>query len=138
MLCSSMEAQFTLTGTVFNESREPLVAASVFLTHTQYAAITDENGKFVIEDIEEGIYILKASYLGYRSSKEDIDLFTDMEVDIELEGVKYDLDKIEISANSLDEDSGIDSDSKKTRRRAKDASADILNVIHSGFGICLD
>ena len=32
---------------------EPLIGASVFLTQTPYAAVTDEDGRFVIEDIEE-------------------------------------------------------------------------------------
>lgn len=38
--------------------------------------------------------------------------------------------KVQANQQSLDEDSGIDAETKKTRRRDKDASADVLNVIN--------
>jgi len=46
VLSLSLSAQYTISGTVANEQGEDLIGASVFLIDTEYATISDENGKF--------------------------------------------------------------------------------------------
>lgn len=101
----SVDAQFSIEGTVRNQDGESLIAASVFLMDTGYASLSDEEGNFTLKDIPAGEYRLKVSYVGYSSYENNISLDTDMRLDITLAGSKYSLDEIEIRANRLEENS---------------------------------
>ena len=97
-----MHAQVTVSGTVTNERGEALIAASVFLIDSPYAAASNEDGSYVIRDIEPGTYVLKSSYIGYKSYVDTLDVRSDIKIDIVLKGSKYALDDIEITANRLE------------------------------------
>lgn len=66
---SFMAAQVsgTLTGRVTDEVGEPVIGASVFLNDTQKGTITNEVGRYLIEDIEPASYNLTVSYLGFET-----------------------------------------------------------------------
>lgn len=50
---------------VDKESKSPLPFGNVVLVGTKYGAMTREDGTFLIPNVPVGIYVLKASYLGY-------------------------------------------------------------------------
>ncbi|MEM9548081.1 MAG: TonB-dependent receptor [Bacteroidota bacterium] len=100
-------AQFSISGNVKNANGEPLVQATVFLVSTYHAAVTDEKGDFLIEDIEEGYYTLKASYVGYKSYVEEIDLERDMKRTINLGESLLSLEGVEINTTRLKEDAAF-------------------------------
>src|SRR5690606_33832492 len=49
-------------------SSEPLPSISVKIINTQIGAMTNEDGRFVLEDVPIGRYAIEASSTGYESS----------------------------------------------------------------------
>ena len=62
----SLYAQSTITGTVTDESGNPLIGANIFVEGTAVGAATDMEGIFSINYIPEGEYTLVASYIGFK------------------------------------------------------------------------
>lgn len=75
-----------ITGRVINQAdQEPLAFANVFLNNTQKGATTDENGNFEINDVAAGNYELLASYLGFKTYYQTIQIKDDaLNIRIEL------------------------------------------------------
>jgi hypothetical protein len=58
-----------IMGTVTDaQTGEPLIGANVIIVGTSLGAATDVNGKYVIRNIDAGVYELKASFLGYQTT----------------------------------------------------------------------
>jgi len=62
----SLYAQSTISGTVTDESGNPLIGANVIVEGTVVGAATDIDGIFSINYIPEGEYTLLVSYFGYK------------------------------------------------------------------------
>jgi len=57
-----------ITGKVVDlQTGEPLVGANVLVVGTTFGAATDVNGDYSISHLDPGVYVLKASYIGYKS-----------------------------------------------------------------------
>jgi len=54
-----------IKGVVTDENNVPLIGANVILLGTDYGAASNRFGKFSIEKIKEGLYVLKVSNIGY-------------------------------------------------------------------------
>jgi Ca-activated chloride channel family protein len=55
-----------ITGTVIEkETNQPVVGATVLVVGTKRGVITDEEGKFVIPNVDPGVYTLKVSHFAY-------------------------------------------------------------------------
>lgn len=69
MLCISVVIAQTklFTGTVFDESGEPVIGASILLKGTAIGTVTGMDGDFSLNVPEEGILVI--SYIGYRSQE---------------------------------------------------------------------
>ncbi len=63
-----------LTGKVNSLSGEPMGAATVALEGTTLGEITDTYGNFTIEEIPAGTYTVKATFLGFLTTSEEITL----------------------------------------------------------------
>ena len=59
---------FTVSGSVIDNKGEPLIGVSVLLTGTTQGTITDFDGKFSLDGIQEGS-VLEFSYVGFISQK---------------------------------------------------------------------
>jgi len=94
-------AQNTISGHVENSNGESLIQATVFLIGTYHAAITDDDGYFIMEDIPDGSYTLKASYVGYVSYVEEIELEGNMEREINMGESLLSLEGVEINTTRL-------------------------------------
>ncbi|MFO7889961.1 MAG: TonB-dependent receptor [bacterium] len=71
-MCISVYAQNygKISGQVVEESTgEPLVGANVMVENTQMGAATDSKGRYVILQVEPGVYNLKVSYMGYQTQR---------------------------------------------------------------------
>ncbi|MCH7886744.1 MAG: TonB-dependent receptor [Candidatus Marinimicrobia bacterium] len=72
---SDLFAQSTssIIGSVIDsDTHNPLVGANVFIENSGFGATTNKEGRFVIQSVSDGIYILTCSYIGYE--KESITL----------------------------------------------------------------
>lgn len=127
-------SQHSISGRVTNLDGEPLELAAVFLQGSSYGTVSDANGNFRLDSIPEGEYELKATYVGYRSVSQWVDVITDMEVDLQFEGELYELDEIEISVNRLDEKSifsyeDVDMEQMKAQNLGQDLPVLLDNTI---------
>jgi len=69
-------SQGTLRGVISDSlSRKPLVGANVFLLGTALGSATNIEGEYLIKPISEGTYTVKISYLGYKSSFQELVIF---------------------------------------------------------------
>ena len=75
MFCYSFAA--TITGYVRDETTgEPLAYANVVLVNTKMGSATDVHGYFILTQIPEGSYILKAMMIGFNPLEYEIDIST--------------------------------------------------------------
>jgi iron complex outermembrane receptor protein len=75
LLCPMFaHAQATLSGEVRSNAGEPLSNAHVQIENRAIGAFTDANGKFNLPLNEKGTYVLSASYLGFESYRDTIDV----------------------------------------------------------------
>ena len=77
--------QFTLTGTV-RDARlvQPLVGSTVQLEGTNYFAVTNEHGKFRIDNVSAGKYTVVVRFVGFTTEERDINVADGMELSIDL------------------------------------------------------
>ena len=102
-----LTAQNTISGHVENANGESLIQATVFLMGTYHAAVTDDNGNYVMKDIPDGTYTLKASYVGYKSHESEIDLNGNLTRNINLGENLLSLEGVQINTTRLAEDAAF-------------------------------
>ncbi len=94
---------FTISGTVNDGNNNPIAYTNVIILNptdstTITGSISDENGNYKIYSLKKGDYILKASFLGFKTYSETIALSKDINLNITLEEEKEALDEVEIIA----------------------------------------
>lgn len=103
-LCS----QNTLTGKIYNAGGEELEGASVFIVGSNsLATISDHEGIYYLENIPTGSHTLKITYVGYEDYTKEISVPADELIDIRLSDSNYQLDRIDVVANRLEEESAF-------------------------------
>jgi len=76
---SAVFAQGRLQGSVADSlSGETLIGANVYLLGTAFGSATDREGKYAISRIPDGRYVLRVSYIGYKSRDVDVSVSTDI------------------------------------------------------------
>ena len=73
LICLNAISQNVVSGTVEANNR-PMAFASVYFPSLEKGATTDENGKFRIENVPNGAYVLTASYTGYATQSRRLEL----------------------------------------------------------------
>jgi iron complex outermembrane recepter protein len=68
------QSNYTLAGVVVNENNVALTGASVILDPIKAGTITDANGRFVLDDLPQGNYIIEISFIGYRKLVDSISI----------------------------------------------------------------
>ncbi|MDQ3682885.1 MAG: carboxypeptidase-like regulatory domain-containing protein, partial [Bacteroidota bacterium] len=74
LITLASSAQFTLKGIVLDDKGNPINKATLQILNTQYAAVSDEQGKFLIENISIGKYILNVSSIGHATINRQINM----------------------------------------------------------------
>ena len=62
----------SVTGTVLDETKQPLIGAAVSIDGTTIGASTDVNGKFTLSGLQAGKYAITAKYIGYVDVKKSV------------------------------------------------------------------
>ncbi len=107
LLSGLLLGQHTVTGTVVNEKNETMDFCSVFLKDSEYATSTIQDGSFSLENVKAGTYIIKASFIGYESFEQEIEVNGDVQLDIVLPGTIYQLDAIQINSTQARKENPI-------------------------------
>lgn len=70
-----------ITGTVIDESGEPLIGASILIKGTAKGTVTDIDGSFKIE-VDSGAYVLVISYTGFDTKEINVQTTTSKDSDL--------------------------------------------------------
>ena len=65
----------TIRGIVYDEVLEPVMGATILVNDSDFYAVSDINGLFIIPEIPFGNYQIKISYIGYETLLIDVDVF---------------------------------------------------------------
>ena len=66
---SSVFSQGIIRGKITNSvNNQPIGFANVLILNTDLGAISDENGNYEIQNVPPGLYNIRASFVGYKSS----------------------------------------------------------------------
>lgn len=90
-------SQHKITGLVSDQDLNPLSYASVFLEGTEFMAVTDDKGQFLMENVPTDEYMIIVKYLGFKDYQEIFFLDSDKRFMIHLEGQAFGLDQIQIN-----------------------------------------
>lgn len=98
----SFLAQYQLSGRITNLEKETVIGAKVILTAGDELAgmtLTDQDGKYGIENLKDGEYLLWIESVGYTSISEKVFLRKDMKLDyVLLREMIGDLEEVVVSA----------------------------------------
>ncbi len=95
-------AQFSVEGTLFDRSNNPVISASITLLKSQDSAvisntISDINGKYKFENIQANNYIIKVSNVGYADVYKSVEIASSTKVDpIRMRNKVSELQSVEI------------------------------------------
>ena len=80
----TLEGQSSINGQIVDkETGEPLIGVNVFISKTSIGATTDKDGIYTIKNISNGRYELVISMIGYAMEKKELNLFTNIQLDID-------------------------------------------------------
>lgn len=103
-----MTAQNTVSGKIKDSKNGlPLSGAHIIILNTQFSAISDDNGYYQIVGLSSGIHILKASYIGFETSKIKLNINKDIVQNIALHPSVIMSDEVIISAIRATDESPI-------------------------------
>jgi len=94
--------QTTINGKVVSENGEPLPGVNIFLEGTYDGASSDSEGIFTFTTTEEGVKTLLASFIGYKTWKQEVNLSSNTELAITLKESVNTLDAVTITAGSFE------------------------------------
>ncbi|WP_167616866.1 TonB-dependent receptor [Maribellus sediminis] len=93
----------SLSGIVLDATNnEPLPFVNVLVSGTTIGTITDENGRFVFNDLEPGFIRIEASFVGYKkaiSSEIEVDRSSVASIEIKLEKTTSEIEEVTVTAS---------------------------------------
>jgi iron complex outermembrane receptor protein len=100
-----LQAQsYSLEGFVYDENNgEPLIGVNIYLQELKSGTTTDERGYFIFNNISQGSYTLRFSYIGHKSLTEKVDVPTEP-LKIYLEDGAIDLNEVVVTGNPFNTD----------------------------------
>jgi len=133
-------AQVSISGTVYNEDKEALAGANIFLEPSNQFGITNTDGNFQIDDVNSGDYTIVVSYLGLKTYREPISIANkNVSFEFKLEADLLNLNNVVVTG-SFDPRTQLESstavttlDSKVLRQSFSRGTADVLQAIPGTF-----
>ncbi len=81
------------------ETGKPIYLCTISLEGTRYSALTDEDGRFKLEGVPEGEYVIRAKRIGYETARKKIKLNKKiLKLNLSLKKTIYRMQKITVSA----------------------------------------
>ncbi len=96
-------AQFTLKGTVKNETGERLIGANLAISNSFNGATTDVNGNYLFRNMKPGTYQLSVSYIGYEKQTQEVKITADQNLDLVLKQDNILAEEVMVSATRVKE-----------------------------------
>lgn len=92
-----------VTGTVTDNKSNAISKASVYILNTNLGTLTDEQGKFQLNDLKPGKYLLSVSAIGYATLTEEVNTEINKSINIVLTSAAIQLDEVIVSAQKKEE-----------------------------------
>src|SRR5690554_502121 len=102
LLSSSAIAQNQISGKVQNDYGEALVGATVLIKGENIGAVSQSDGQYVIKNLKNGTYEVKASFFGYESISKTIELDKDQVINFSLNSTFFMQEGIDVRAVRAD------------------------------------
>ena len=96
-------AQFTLKGTVKNETGERLIGANLAISNSFSGTTTDLNGNFQFRNLKNGNFQLVISYIGYEKQTQEVRLTGNQTFDVVLKQDHILAEEVLVSATRVKE-----------------------------------
>ena len=93
-----------ITGRILDEeTEEPIIGASVYISELEIGSGTDLDGSYELEDIPEGTYVIEISSLGYQPESTTVEIIAGQEQELifTLEPDVADLDQLVVTGFSV-------------------------------------
>ncbi|MEL1255249.1 TonB-dependent receptor [Flavobacterium sp. DGU38] len=82
-----------LTGQVFDDTKQSVIGANVYIQQLEVGAVTDSNGKFSLE-IPTGTYTVSISYIGLKNKEKQITVSDDVTINFNMESDSQQLGEV--------------------------------------------
>ncbi len=110
MLPLGIMAQYNISGNVYDsKTNKPLPGANIVVNNGFRTTVSDQNAKFTFENLKEGKYVIKITYVGYKASSKKISVNKNHNLNIALEPTVYMSDEIIVSASRSNEKLSVSS-----------------------------
>ena len=102
LLPMNLFAQFNLNGYVVDkENQEALIGTHISIKELKLVTVSDENGHFRFENIQEGSYTLEATYVGFKVYETIVNINKDIKIKIAMTMDSMMEDEIIVSASRI-------------------------------------
>lgn len=101
--CISLFSQEPLSGSVTDARSNPIAGASVYILNNNYGTITDAQGKFHLNGLKPGVYIVSISAVGYSGITEEVNTTQKKDISVTLFESAVHLDEVIVSAQKREE-----------------------------------
>jgi hypothetical protein len=99
LLSFNLNAQTTITGVVTDSLNNPVPLASVFLSQTTYGVVTDNTGVYTLNILQDGIYEMLVSCIGYKTYSQFINAESNKQnINVKLSLNLYRIKEISVTA----------------------------------------
>jgi len=88
----------TLKGQVFDNEKQPVIGANVFIKELATGAVTDINGKYALE-IPNGNYTVAISYVGFKNQEKNITVSDDVTINFNIDSDSQQLGEVIVMNN---------------------------------------
>ena len=96
-------AQFTLKGTVKNETGERLIGANLAISNSFSGTTTDVNGAYLFKNLKTGTYDLTISYIGYEKQTAEVKISGNQTLDVVMKHDNILAEEVLVSATRVKE-----------------------------------
>ncbi|MGB0839547.1 MAG: carboxypeptidase-like regulatory domain-containing protein, partial [Chitinophagales bacterium] len=96
-LFTLLQAQYSVSGVITDAENQPIVGANVLIEGTYFGAASDENGKYIIDQLKAGDYKLVVSSTGFSKAYQSISLTENTKVNFKLDALDLTLDEVLVS-----------------------------------------
>lgn len=108
LLSFSSFSQFTISGKITDlDGKTPLSGATILLANSVRGTQTDAQGRYVLKNVQKGLYLLKVSYVGYEKITQTFDLQKDIVFDYALNKTTFVADEVVVNATRANEKSAM-------------------------------
>ena len=126
----------SITGTVTDSlSGQPLPYTNVSIINTGFGSVVDEQGKFFLENIPEGIYHIQFSHIGFGTVIRKIEIISTrrLHLDIKLRRIILDFSEIPVTSHLAPDEAFTSIKTIDIQLRPVNSSQDVLRIIPGLF-----